>query len=108
MITRYKIICFFSNETQREAIRNEKPSIKDLLRLLYYSETPETDPSCTCVQVLIDEFMKYNDALGIELKFIAGEGVLVDIFNLNPSKNVLRTVSKFFMITFEEYRRIIA
>jgi hypothetical protein len=66
MITRYKIICFFSDETKREAIQYKKPSIKDLLRLLNYSETPETDPSCTCVQVLIDEFMKYNNALGID------------------------------------------
>lgn len=108
MIKRYKIIQFFSNEATRETIQKKKPSLIDLLRLLYYSEDPETNPSCTCVQVLIDEFMKFNNVLGIELKFIAGEGVLVDIFNLNPVRRALKTVSKFFLISFEKHREIVA
>lgn len=106
MIKRYKIIQFFSNETKKEAIQKKKPSLTDLLRLLYYAKNPQTDPSCTCVQVLINEFMKFDNVLGIELKFIPAEGILVQIFNLNPVRRALKTVSKFFMISFEKYRKI--
>jgi len=109
MAKTYKIIQFFGNETKKEISQQTKPSLKDVLCLLYYSEEPDIIPSSICVQVFIYDFPKLNNALGIEVKFIPPEGVLVQIFNIakpNP-KTITREVSKFFLISFLQYRKMI-